>query len=344
MSGKARNRFSRLKRASTLVFAAALFTLLFSQFASATTPAISQATADVAALSKLVDQLNEELGAATEEYNLANEEYEQTKAAAEATADELAQASMDMMDAQDRLDERLVAIYKGGDLTAIDILLNAQNMADLLESMDTLKWVAEQDAELIQEIKSFRDEKADLKVQLEADLAEQEVQKEAADTARQKVLTQLEKQRQALKGKEAQLAQLRKAERERQARLAAEAARYQAWLKTRPGQAVAMAKSYLGVPYVWGGSSPSGFDCSGLVQYIYGKLGVSLPHSSRLQYNYGSPVSRSNLRAGDLVFFYSPIHHVGIYVGGGRMIDATGNRVQYSDVFRSSYVGARRVL
>ena len=79
---------------------------------------------------------------------------------------------------------------------------------------------------------------------------------------------------------------------------------------------------YLGVRYVWAGDDPSGFDCSGLVMYVYAKLGVDLPHSSRMQYDCGTHVSRSQLEPGDLVFFGSPIHHVGMYVGDGNMINA----------------------
>ena len=101
---------------------------------------------------------------------------------------------------------------------------------------------------------------------------------------------------------------------------------------------------YLGVPYVWAASSPSGFDCSGLVMYVYAKVGVSLPHSSRMQYDYGTHVSRDQLQPGDLVFFYNPIHHVGIYIGNGQMINATGSEVQITNVFRDSYYGATRIL
>jgi cell wall-associated NlpC family hydrolase len=97
---------------------------------------------------------------------------------------------------------------------------------------------------------------------------------------------------------------------------------------------------------VWGGASPSGFDCSGLVMYVYHKVGVNLPHSSRLQYGYGRPVSRSELQPGDLVFFYSPISHVGIYIGDGQMINAagTGKGVRIDDVWTRNYYGACRII
>ena len=104
--------------------------------------------------------------------------------------------------------------------------------------------------------------------------------------------------------------------------------------------------NYLGVPYVWGGSSPKGFDCSGLVMYVYRKVGISLPHSSRLQFGYGRPVARGDLQPGDLVFFHNPISHVGIYIGEGQMINAagTGKGVRIDDVWASSYYGACRII
>jgi len=109
-------------------------------------------------------------------------------------------------------------------------------------------------------------------------------------------------------------------------------------------EVVAIAMKYLGVPYVWGGQSASGLDCSGLVKYVYGKVGIYLPHSSRMQYGYGVYVSQSELRAGDLVFFYNPIHHVGIYIGDGKMIHASGGGVQIGIAIKKSYYGARRIL
>jgi cell wall-associated NlpC family hydrolase len=115
------------------------------------------------------------------------------------------------------------------------------------------------------------------------------------------------------------------------------------------GGVVGEAMQYLGVPYVWGGASPSGFDCSGLVVYVFAKFGVSLPHYTGDLWNMGVPVSRDQLEAGDLVFF-NGLGHMGIYIGGGQFIHAphTGDVVKISNMsdgwYTSSYDGARRIL
>ena len=118
----------------------------------------------------------------------------------------------------------------------------------------------------------------------------------------------------------------------------------------RGRRAVALARTYLGVPYVYGGSSRSGTDCSGLVLAVYAALGVRFDHYTVSQWHEGNRVPRGHLQPGDLVFFegsYAP-QHVGIYVGGGSFIHAphTGTTVQYGNLgnswFASAYVGAVR--
>ena len=115
------------------------------------------------------------------------------------------------------------------------------------------------------------------------------------------------------------------------------------------GGVVGVALSYQGVPYVWGGASPGGFDCSGLVMYSYAQVGVSLPHSSYAQYNMGVAVPRDQLQPGDLVFF-DGLGHVGLYIGGGMFVHAphTGTVVQVASLdsgwYAATYVGARRIL
>jgi cell wall-associated NlpC family hydrolase len=118
--------------------------------------------------------------------------------------------------------------------------------------------------------------------------------------------------------------------------------------KPRPtlGQrAATLALKAVGVPYVWGGSSPSsGFDCSGLVSWAYGRLGVRLPHSSYALYDRGRRVARSRLKAGDLVFFYG-LGHVGVYLGRGRMVHApsSGRRVEVVPLGGRYLIAARRI-
>ena len=108
---------------------------------------------------------------------------------------------------------------------------------------------------------------------------------------------------------------------------------------------VSYARHFIGIPYTWGGSTPgSGFDCSGLVRYVYAHFGIRLPHSSFADLTHGRRIGRRSLRPGDLVFFYGA-GHVGIYVGGGRYIDAphSGTRVRISTMGAySGYYGARR--
>lgn len=108
---------------------------------------------------------------------------------------------------------------------------------------------------------------------------------------------------------------------------------------------VALASRYLGVPYVYGGSSPRGFDCSGLTMYVYGLLGISLPRTAQQQYNATTHISRSQARPGDLVFFFTGglVSHVGIYIGGNMMIAAphTGDVVKKQSIYSANIAFGR---
>jgi peptidoglycan DL-endopeptidase CwlO len=110
--------------------------------------------------------------------------------------------------------------------------------------------------------------------------------------------------------------------------------------------AVDLAQQYLGVPYVWGGESPSGFDCSGLVQHVYGQLGVDMPRVAAAQARVGQPVaSLADARPGDLVAFNDPVDHIGIYAGNGLMVVApkTGDVVKVQAIYEEP-TAIRRVL
>jgi cell wall-associated NlpC family hydrolase len=112
----------------------------------------------------------------------------------------------------------------------------------------------------------------------------------------------------------------------------------------RAGTAVSVALAQVGKPYVYAGNGPSVFDCSGLTTYAWRAAGVSLPRSSSTQYAAGRKVSKSSLQPGDLVYYYSPISHVGMYIGGGRIVHAANPRtdVNIASLDSMPYVGATR--
>jgi len=156
------------------------------------------------------------------------------------------------------------------------------------------------------------------------------------------------------------LAKLEKADRERLLKLQAmdaeerqkyslEQSKLANAVSGRAGTALRYAVKQIGDRYVWGAAGPIRWDCSGLTMRAYEQAGVRLPHSSRAQYGYGRSIARANLQPGDLVFFGSPISHVGIYIGQGKMVHAPrpGARVQIaefgSSFGRKKYVGARRL-
>jgi len=110
-------------------------------------------------------------------------------------------------------------------------------------------------------------------------------------------------------------------------------------------QALQAAISRLGYPYIWGAAGPTSFDCSGLVMWAYQQVGISLPHYTGSQWNSGVHVARSDLEPGDLVFFFSNISHVGMYIGNGMMIDAPnfGEDVKVQPIYWNEFVGAVRI-
>jgi cell wall-associated NlpC family hydrolase len=117
--------------------------------------------------------------------------------------------------------------------------------------------------------------------------------------------------------------------------------------ESRNATAARLATRYLGAPYVWAGGSPSGFDCSGLVMYAFGQVGVAIPHNAAQQFRLGTPVDRGRLIPGDVVFF-NQLRHNGIYLGDGRFVHSAkpgGVKIARldDDWFRTRWVGARRL-
>jgi cell wall-associated NlpC family hydrolase len=115
---------------------------------------------------------------------------------------------------------------------------------------------------------------------------------------------------------------------------------------TSAARAVSAALTQQGTPYVYGGNAPGGFDCSGLVQWTYNKVGIALPRTAAAQATAGHRVSLSQLQPGDLLFFYQPVGHVVIYVGNGKIVEASqpGQPVRVRSLYLGGFIEARRIV
>jgi peptidoglycan DL-endopeptidase CwlO len=248
------------------------------------------------------------------------------------------------------LQQRLVALYTSEDQSTLEILLGASSLDDLLDRVDTVNRVSEQDTRIIGEVKHFRTEIKQREAELERARNEQERVVAEQSAKKASIESQLAARQRLLSSIKSEIEQLKRQEAAQQARLVNQAETRLSGGGGNPaghaGGVVGIAMQYLGVPYVWGGASPSGFDCSGFTMYVFAQVGISLPHNAAMQYGMGSPVGREFLQPGDLVFFYG-LGHVGLYIGGGQFIHAphTGDVVKISTLsgsYASSYVGARR--
>jgi len=365
--------------------ASALLTLLTAIFVAVALASVKTAAADPnvdakrAQAQDVLDQIQEidgQVSHAIEAYNLANVKLDRINADLKANARHLTIARSSLRNAQTHLSARLVSLYvNGGEGNALEVLLGAESLDDLLNRMDAVERVSDQDANVLREVKSFRTEVKQRKLRLDrARTAQAQVVAQKAGQ-RRSIEGQLAERQRMLSSIKSEIASLQAAERLRQQRFAAQArarltaaslesqeselqsdvfgAPMQEVLAPAPdaryGGVVGIAMQFLGVPYVWGGASPSsGFDCSGFSMYVYAQLGVSLPHHAASQYNMGAPVSRDQLQAGDLVFF-NGLGHMGIYIGGGQFIHAphSGDVVKISSLsdswYASTWVGARRI-
>ena len=206
-----------------------------------------------------------------------------------------------------------------GQQSGMAVFLTSDSATELVQQMTTLDMIADHMNSVVAEVAAAQ--AAAAQAQADADTAAATAQAGLAQLAEQKA--EVEKQAAAYKADFARLST------DEQARVTAAVAGPTLQVPTNltlpPGAlgvAIKTALAQVGDPYVGGGSGPDAFDCSGLTMFAFAAAGVSLPHSSRAQSQLGPQVSRADLQAGDLVFFYSPISHVGIYLGGGMMVHA----------------------
>ena len=359
----------RKRQAQAFVFCIAMLCAAASANAAPGTVASKQAQAQQVLAQ--IQKIDNSLGAAVESYNLANVQLQKIESAQRENRMQLKITRANLKVAQDSLAARLVSAYTSTqDNSTLSVLLGANSLDDLLSRIEAVNSTSQQDASIVQQVTSF---KAAIQLHRTALLrAHSEQQTVVAQKAAQKqrIQSQLASRRQLLSSIKGQIARIRAAEAAQQRQLAAAArSRLSAGVQvplpdgvgisaaTPEGSTVAppnvhggvvgIAMRYLGVPYVWGGSTPRGFDCSGLVSYVFAQIGVSLPHSSYSQFGMGTAVSISELQPGDLVFF-TGASHVGIYIGGGQFIHAphTGDVVKISSLsgyYSSNFAGGRRI-
>jgi cell wall-associated NlpC family hydrolase len=333
---------------------------------------VSSKQAEAQSVMSQIQGLDANLERAVDAYNLANEKLAGIEGDLRTNKAELKLARANLRHAQRMLNAHLVALYtSGGQDTGLEVLLGATSMDDLINRLDTMNRVSDQSAEVLKQVKVFRAKVKQERERLQSARVQQAKLVAERSAEKASIEGQLSSRQQLLSSIKSQISQMQAAEQARQAQLAAEArarlasngaavlnASAGAVVSTQPapiyapppskyGGVVGIAMQYLGTPYVYGGASPSGFDCSGFVMYVFAQIGVSLPHNAAAQYGYGMPVSRDQLQPGDLVFF-NGLGHVGIYIGGGQMIHSphTGDVVKISSLsgwYSSTYVGARRL-
>jgi len=292
-----------------------------------------------------VEKLDHEVVAVVEQVNVATENLKAAEKQLRVIQDRVAaqQRSLDAL--QDEVGIYLTMAYRNAGVDETLQLLTSDDPRLFLDQATTLDQLSTQQADALRRLR----------------LAKQQLDQTKL-TARQK-LTEIDKVRDDLKAKEAEV---RKKLQRANALLSRLTAAQRAALNPpsepppatqqtttssvpvsgRAKLAVNFAYAQLGKPYEWAADGPGSYDCSGLTMASWRAAGVSLPHSSGMQYGYGTHVSQGQLQPGDLVFFYSPISHVGIYIGGGKMIHAPrpGDVVKITSISGSymPYVGATR--
>ncbi len=281
--------------------------------------------ARVAALQSQLEKLNQQADQVVEQYLQAKLQLQHTQSLLSSLRANAQQAAETLQTAQDRLGARAAAAYIQGPGVDLTALLESKNPSDTLDRVQVLDLLARQDGDLMDTLKVAGDNYQASKRALEASQHQQARQVANLDSKKSEVDRTVSRT-------EELLSQVKASDR---AALLASANNASGSGSTTPvsfpkvaasggaAKAVAYAKAQVGKPYSYGGDGPDSFDCSGLTMMAWAQAGVSLPHSSSAQYGATRHISSGELQPGDLIFYYSPISHVAIYVGGGMQVAAT---------------------
>jgi hypothetical protein len=247
-----------------------------------------------------------------------------------------------------KVEERLVASYKAGSNSFLEILLATDDFTSFVKRLILLYHVTTQDQRLVEQAAISLDDLSTLEADVDAKKREELGLREELEQRRGEIEATLAERQSTLDGLDGRIAQLVEQERQRQE---TERQRLEAELRSRISgwqmydgplpqtgddvlnQFVQTAAAYLGIPYVWAGERPStGMDCSGFTRYVFAQHGIVLPHYSGYQAQMGVGVPLTEIKPGDLLAFGTPVHHVGIYIGEGKFVHSphTGDVVRIS--------------
>ena len=356
-----------------IVGALALAALVATSARAHSTPGIRAAQAHARRVEAEVNRIGISLEATIQSYDGAEVELRQVKASLKSNTHKLGIARTNFHAAQQRIMSELYSLYVNGKPTTLDVLAGARSLSQLINRAEAAQAMSQQDkalgTEALQFEQAVQTRQNDLtklrakRAHAVLSLVSQKHAIEAALAHQQSLLRsihssihQLQVQEAAHEAElrreyEARLVrqqQLEQQQQEQQQQSQGTGISVPPILSNGNGhpEAAHIALQYLGVPYTWGGASPStGFDCSGLVMYVYAQLGISLDHYTVSQWNETEPISQAQAQPGDLVFF-NGLEHVGIYLGGGQMVDAphTGAVVRVESIYGfGSIDGFRRV-
>ena len=276
-----------------------------------------------------------------EKYNLARAQLDDLNAQLIAMRGDLARAQMQLDVARSVLGERMADIYKNGGLSVFDIILGVGDLTEIDTQIDYFQQISQADRDTVAGIETLEGNVTHLTTQIEDDRAEALRKEQELRARRADVEDRLAQRRAILADLNARVKSLVRAQELRDAAAAQQLADTAGVdidkINGTDAQLALIRETmkYLGIPYVWAGATPSGgFDCSGLVLYVYAKFGVQFPHGATMQAYQGTPVPFDRIQPADLVFFGTPAfyHHVGIYIGNGLFIEAphTGDVVKVS--------------
>lgn len=309
-----------------------------------------------------IEKLDEQINDMLDQINVVNSKIDQTKLEISNTEKDIVKSQDDLKSEEDLFGKRVNAMYKSGMTGYLDILLQSQSFDDFLSRIDMISRIIAYDKGVMNDLKIKNDEINKKKQELAQENAgllslQQQNQSKLAEMSSAKssqnsLIADLRNKQKLYASRmseyQSQIDETMKqiqAMKQQQKSITPLLASRGISLNASGSAIVSYAADFLGTPYVWGGNTPAGFDCSGFTKYVFAHFGINLYRRASEQALQGIPVSRNNLQPGDLVFFGNPVYHVGIYVGNGCFIHApeTGEAVKITPLEWMDFTGARRV-